>query len=69
MNGWIKHNGSGMPVLGSTKVYVKLENDKLTFKNFALPANDWGGDRKDSNWRWSFDFPRGSEIIEYKIAD
>jgi len=57
--GWIIHDGKGMPIDGKTKVGIKCRDGYV--------GEEWAEDVNDSGW-WKFgEGHKGDEIVAYKI--
>jgi len=63
-DGWIEHDGSGMPVTGGTWVAVKYRDGVID--DDAAEACSWGYVGPSSNW--SHEFPTSHDIIAYRIV-
>jgi hypothetical protein len=63
-DGWITHDGKGMPVDGLTEVTIKCRDG---YEGADCDASFWYGGEED--W-WTFGSPKntGDEIIAYKVV-
>lgn len=59
-DGWIEHDGKGMPVDGETLVNVRLR-DGIEFDDGQTLASDWG-------LCWRHDPEHRNDIIAYRIV-
>ncbi len=57
-DGWIEHDGKGMPVDGGTWVWVRFRKSGTEI-----------GPNQAGEWRWTWVRPGGSDITHYRIVD
>jgi hypothetical protein len=62
--GWIEHDGAGMPVTGETVVCVKFRDGEIDMD--AEEACAWGVGDTSSNW--SHEIETSHDIVAYRVV-
>ena len=66
VNGWVEHDGKGMPVDGDTLVVVWCRDGVCSG---ALPASDFLGDGAGAKGDWWIHQGSDYDIISYKVEE
>ena len=66
VNGWIEHDGKGMPVDGETMVHVR---HKTGAETASFPASDFYGEGEGMAGDWWTHQGNWFDIVAYKVDD
>lgn len=67
MSDWIKHDGTTMPVSGSTIVHLRFEDGDVFGPD---AASEWHHPNpRNSHWCWDKNDMHGHEIGAYRVAE
>lgn len=66
-DGWVEHDGSGMPVPGDTRLIVRFRDGVEEEEHQSSRAEFWYDDELNGNaWVWD---NRESDIIAYRVVN
>lgn len=66
VNGWVEHDGKGMPVDGDTIVAIRCRDG---VEAMSYPASDFLGDKHGFKGDWWRNQGLGVDIVAYKVKE